>query len=131
MKKILTIVILLFLRTVSVAQLSVYAKEYAICYRDDVTGLYSDCIYDTTFINRFYFDDLKTSFEHFVYLENLTSTYYIDSTINEVQKDVYYTTCDSGDRYLFVFDYEEKVIYIYPMDGSYSMATKIRIIDFN
>ena len=131
MKKILTIVILLFLGTVGVAQLRVYSKEYAICYRDDVTRLYSDCIYDTNFISRFYFDDLNTSFEHFVYHENLTSKYYIDSTINEVDKDVHYTTSDSGNKYLFVFDYKEKLVIIYPTDGSYSMATKIKIVNFN
>ena len=131
MKKIFSTVALLFLGMVGVAQLRVYAKEYAICYRDDVTGLYSDCIYDTNFISRFYFDDLNTSFEHFVYHENLTSTYYIDSTINEVEKDVHYTTSDSGNKYSFVFDYKEKLVIIYPTDGSYSIATKIRIINFN
>jgi len=59
----------------------------------------------------------------------MKSTYYIDSTINEVGEDVYYAKSDVENRYLFVFDYAaEKVIYIYPMDGSYVIATKIKEI---
>lgn len=132
MKKILTIVALLFLGMVGVAQLRVYTSEYEICFRDDVTGLYSDCRYDTNFISGFVFNDLKTSFEHSTYNNNLTSTYYIDSTINEVEQDVYYTISDQGNKYLFIFNYEEEeVVYIYPMDGSYSIATRIKIVNYN
>ena len=130
MKKILNTVALLFLGMVGAAQLNVYTAESAICYRDDITRLYSNCIYDTNFISGFHFNDLKTSFEHSIYNNNLTSTYYIDSTINEVEQDVYYTTSDAGNRYLFIFNYEEeKLVLIYPMDGSYSIATKIKIIN--
>ncbi len=132
MKKILTIVALLFLGMVGVAQLRVYTSEYEICFRDDITGLYSDCRYDTNFISGFVFNDLKTSFEHSTYNNNLTSTYYIDSTINEVEQDVYYTISDQGNKYLFIFNYEEEeVVYIYPMDGSYSIATRIKIVNYN
>lgn len=132
MKKILTIVALLFLGMVGVAQLRVYTAEYEICFRDDVTGLYSDCRYDTNFISGFVFNDLKTSFEHSTYNNNLTSTYYIDSTINEVEQNVYYTISDQGNKYLFIFNYEEEeVVYIYPMDGSYSIATRIKIVNYN
>ena len=132
MKKILTIVALLFLGMVGVAQLRVYTAEYEICFRDDITGLYSDCRYDTNFISGFVFNDLKTSFEHSTYNNNLTSTYYIDSTINEVEQDVYYTISDQGNKYLFIFNYEEEeVVYIYPMDGSYSIATRIKIVNYN
>tara|TARA_R110001592_G_scaffold290574_4_gene559766 strand:+ start:1886 stop:2278 length:393 start_codon:yes stop_codon:yes gene_type:complete len=130
MKKILTIVALLFLGMVGVAQLRVYTAEYEICFRDDVTGLYSDCRYDTNFISGFVFNELKTSFEHSTYNNNLTSTYYIDSTINEVEQDVYYTASDQGNKYLFIFNYkEEEVVYIYPIDGSYSIATRIKIVN--
>jgi len=132
MKKILTIVALLFLGMVGVAQLRVYTAEYEICFRDDITGLYSDCRYDTNFISGFVFNDLKTSFEHSTYNNNLTSTYYIDSTVNEVEQDVYYTISDQGNKYLFIFNYEEEeVVYIYPMDGSYSIATRIKIVNYN
>ena len=132
MKKILAIFILLFLGMVGVAQLRVYTAEYEICFRDDVTGLYSDCRYDTNFISGFVFNDLKTSFEHSTYNNNLTSTYYIDSTINEVEQNVYYTISDQGNKYLFIFNYEEEeVVYIYPMDGSYSIATRIKIVNYN
>ena len=132
MKKILTIVALLFLGMVGVAQLRVYTAEYEICFRDDITRLYSDCRYDTNFISGFVFNDLKTSFEHSTYNNNLTSTYYIDSTVNEVEQDVYYTISDQGNKYLFIFNYEEEeVVYIYPMDGSYSIATRIKIVNYN
>ena len=132
MKKIFSTVALLFLGMVGVAQLRVYTAEYEICFRDDITGLYSDCRYDTNFISGFVFNDLKTSFEHSTYNNNLTSTYYIDSTINEVEQDVYYTISDQGNKYLFIFNYEEEeVVYIYPMDGSYSIATRIKIVNYN
>ncbi len=132
MKKIFSTVALLFLGMVGVAQLRVYTSEYEICFRDDITGLYSDCRYDTNFISGFVFNDLKTSFEHSTYNNNLTSTYYIDSTINEVEQDVYYTISDQGNKYLFIFNYEEEeVVYIYPMDGSYSIATRIKIVNYN
>ena len=132
MKKIFSTVALLFLGMVGVAQLRVYTSKYEICFRDDITGLYSDCRYDTNFISGFVFNDLKTSFDHSTYNNNLTSTYYIDSTINEVEQDVYYTISDQGNKYLFIFNYEEEeVVYIYPMDGSYSIATRIKIVNYN
>ena len=132
MKNILTIVILLFLRTVGVAQLSVYTAHQEVCFFDDVTNLYSNCRYDTNYVSGFVFNDLETSFEHSVYNINMSSTYYIDSTINEVEQDVYYTTSDQGNKYLFIFNYEEEeVVYIYPIDGSYSIATRIKIVNYN
>lgn len=130
MKNILTIVILLFLGMVGVAQLRVYTAEYQICNFDSVSNSYSNCKYDTNFISGFVFNDLKTSFEHSTYNNNLTSTYYIDTTFNKIEQDVYYTTSDAGNRYLFIFDYKkEKLVYIYPMDRSYVIVTKIKYLN--
>ena len=132
MKNILTIVILLFLRTVGVAQLSVYTAHQEVCFFDDVTNLYSNCRYDTNYVSGFVFNDLETSFEHSVYNINMSSTYYIDSTINEVDQDVYYTTSDVGNRYLWIFNYKkERMVYSYKMDGSYLISTRIKSVNYN
>jgi hypothetical protein len=132
MKKILTIVILLFLGTVGMTQLSVYTTHQEVCFLDDSTKSYLNCRYDINYISGFVFNDLKTSFKHSIYKNNLTSTFYIDSTINELDQNVYYTTSDVGNKYLFIFNYEkDKVVRIYPMDGSYSIVTRIKIVNYN
>lgn len=126
--KQITITITLLMAVFSVtAQTDIHTKGYQVCDFNDVTKSYSNCRYDSTFESRFVFNDSEKSFSHFT--TDMKSTYYIDSTINEVGEDVYYATSDVENRYLFVFDYaEEKVIYIYPMDGSYVIATRIKEI---
>tara|TARA_R100001463_G_scaffold129817_1_gene188827 strand:+ start:1150 stop:1527 length:378 start_codon:yes stop_codon:yes gene_type:complete len=124
MKKILNIVVLLFLGTVVTAQNKVNTKGYEVCDYNNIIKSYSNCKYDPTFESEFVFNDLEKSFSHFT--SEMQSTYSIDSTFTELGKDIYYTTSDVGNRYLFIFDYEEeKVIYIYPVDGSYVITTKI------
>ena len=124
MKKILNIVVLLFLGTIVTAQNKVNTEGYEVCDYNNIIKSYSDCKYNPTFKSKFVFNDLEKSFSHFT--AEMQSTYSIDSTFTELGKDIYYTTSDVGNRYLFIFDYEEeKVIYIYPVDGSYVITTKI------
>ena len=124
MKKILNIIALLFLGIVGTAQNKVDTYGYQVCDYNNITDSYSDCKYDSTYKTRFVFNDSENSFSHFT--GDMESTYSIDSTVNELERDIYYTTSNVGNRYLFIFDYEEeKVVYIYPMDGSYVIVARI------
>ena len=125
MKKILNIIVLLFLGIVGTAQNKIDTYGYQVCDYNNITNSYSGCKYDSTFESRFVFNDSEKSFSHFT--AEMQSTYSIDSTFTELGRDIYYTTSNVENRYLFVFDYvEEKVIYIYPRDGSYVIVTEIK-----
>jgi hypothetical protein len=124
MKKILNIVVLLFLGIVGTAQNKIDTYGYQVCNYNNITDSYSDCKYDSTYKTKFVFNDSEKSFSHFT--EDMESTYSIDSTFTELERDIYYTTSNVGNRYLFIFDYiNEKVVYIYPIDGSYVIVAKI------
>ena len=130
MKKILNIVVLLFLGTVVTAQNKVDTYGYQVCDYNNIIDSYSDCKYDSTYKTRFVFNDSENSFSHFT--GDMQSTYSIDSTFTELGRYIYYTTSNVGNKYLFIFDYEEeKVVYIYPIDGSYVITTKIEIVNYN
>lgn len=124
MKKILNIAVLLFLGIVGTAQNKIDTYGYQVCDYNNITDSYSDCKYDSTYKTRFVFSDSENLFSHFT--GDMESTYSIDSTFTELEKDIYYTTSNVGNRYLFIFDYiNEKVVYIYPIDGSYVVVAKI------
>jgi hypothetical protein len=85
---------------------------------------YSDCDYNETFKSRFTFPKSVKLFYHVT--DEMVSTYIIDSVIYEDDKEIYYTTSEVGNNYLYIFDYvDEKLIYIYPVDGSYVIVIEM------
>ena len=124
MKKIVIIVTLLLLTLMSDAQVSITTKSYGTCFMDEKNMSYSDCVYHKTFKSSFTFSKSMDVFYHIT--EETTSLYFIDSVIYEDDKEIYYTTSDFGNNYLCIFDYlDEKLIYIYPVDGSYVVVIEM------
>jgi hypothetical protein len=124
MKKIVIIVTLLLLTLMGGAQVSVTTKSYRTCFMDEKNRSYSDCVCHETFNSSFTFSRSMKVFYHIT--EETTSIYFIDSVLYEDNKEIYYTTSDVGNNYLYIFDYlDEKLIYIYPVDGSYVIVIKM------
>ena len=124
MKKTITVIILLFLTLLCSAQVAVTTKSYRTCFMGEKNKSYSDCVYHETFKSSFTFSKSMEVFYHIT--EETTSLYFIDSVIYEDDKEIYYTTSDFGNNYLCIFDYlDEKLIYIYPVDGSYVVVIEM------
>jgi hypothetical protein len=124
MKKTITVIILLFLTLLCGAQVAVTTKSYRVCFMGEKNKSYSDCVYHETFNSSFTFSKSMEVFYHIT--EETTSLYFIDSVIYEDDKEIYYTTSDFGNNYLYIFDYlDEKLIYIYSVDGSYVIVIEM------
>jgi hypothetical protein len=124
MKKTITVIILLFLTLLCSAQVAVTTKSYRVCFMGEKNKSYSDCVYHETFNSSFTFSKSIEVFYHIT--EETTSLYFIDSVIYEDDKEIYYTTSDFGNNYLYIFDYlDEKLIYIYSVDGSYVIVIEM------
>jgi hypothetical protein len=119
-----TVIILLFLTLLCSAQVAVTTKSYRVCFMGEKNKSYSDCVYHETFNSSFTFSKSMEVFYHIT--EETTSLYFIDSVIYEDDKEIYYTTSDFGNNYLYIFDYlDEKLIYIYSVDGSYVIVIEM------
>jgi len=124
MKKTITVTTLLLLTLICSSQVAVTTKSYRVCFMGEKNKSYSDCDYNETFKSRFTFPKSVKLFYHVT--DEMVSTYIIDSVIYEDDKEIYYTTSEVGNNYLYIFDYvDEKLIYIYPVDGSYVIVIEM------